>query len=166
MYRIRYYKEVIHPDHFKGSGWLGFLIIALNFVRWKLETLVQSLTLRWLAKRGGLPKSRVSEVLRAFELDCAQERLEKEQTSPRHVHAPPPDAPPRADRYAPGRFSTALGDAVAASRDQRPTRPQPLSDLLGKYGGGQVRAQRYIRGRAFQPGAPQGEFEPLTEEES
>lgn len=157
MYNIRYYDEKIHPDHFKG-GLRGLVIRALNWVRWTLETVVQKLVLKELAKRGGLPRMKVKTLLDTFKLDVRAESLEKDQKSPLlEVEEPPP---PRAERYRQARPSKIL----EMMRDDQglPERPKPLDNLVGQYAFNS-RAKHYARGRRFLTSDPDGDFEPLEQ---
>ncbi len=161
MYRLRYYDQVIHPDHFTGfSGWW---IRVLNLVRWRLETVVQRLAMGYFAKHGGVPKTRQREMKKVFDLDVAAERLEKEQTSPLVQKIEQPASPPitRSERYADGSQRSAIDVAVAVEEDL-PLRPKKIDNLIASYGG-PGRERHYARGRRYTTGDPEGDFEPLED---
>lgn len=167
MFRVRHYDQMIHPDHFRGSGFLGWAIVCLNWTRWRLEVFVQRLVVRWLAKNGALPKGRVKELLKAFDVDAAAERLQKEQTSPTLHHEVEESyeqvVATRAMRYAEGTPKT-----ITAATDQQnglPVRGQPLNELIGKFAF-PIRAKKYSRGHRFHVANPDGDFEPMSPEES
>lgn len=157
MFRVRYYDDVIHPDHFRG--WLGFWIRVLNTIRWRLETLVQRLVLRYMAKTTNLPKERHAELSKVFDLDVAAERLEKQRTSPLFERLEPPSTTPitRSERYVDGRQKSALDVAATVDKDL-PVRPRRIDNMIAIYGG-PGRDRHYGRGRQFQLG--EDAFEPL-----
>ena len=165
MYRIRYYDQVIHPDHFQGKGALGWSIRVLNAIRWWIETLVQRLVLRHLAQDAALPKQRMAELRRVFDLDVAAERLERQQTSPLLERLETPKIPnvSRSERYADGRHKTALDVSVAVENDM-PVRPTRLDRLIQSYGA-PGREKHYGRGRRFTL-ADEDAFEALDEPET
>ena len=155
MYRIRHYNQVAHPDMFRGT-WLGFLIRALNWARWKVELVVQRLVLEWLLRDTAANAITRKRVRRQFSLDVAQEALEKEQTSPLNpaasfVESLPEALPLRSERYVEGRANTS-----AAGH-------QPLDRLIATHGFG-VRLSRYARGRRFAAQRDDGDFIPLEKE--
>jgi hypothetical protein len=156
MFRIRYYDQVMHPDHFKG--FLGGVIRALNFIRWRLETLIQLLVLRYLSNEGALPKAKRVELRRMFDLDVSAEKLEKEQTSPLVPKVERNEAP-RAERYQAGAQTTAFDVAHAVENDL-PARPKKMDNMIAAYGGGRERS--YSRGRRF-TADPEGDFEPMED---
>lgn len=162
MFRIRYYSDVIHPDHFAGKGLLGAAIRALNWIRWKTETFVQRLVLRALSRDGALPKSRVEVLRKVFDMDVAAEKLEKERTSPllEKAERPPSPPPTRSERYADGRQKSAVDVAVNVDKDL-PVRPKRIDDMIKRYGA-PGREKSYGRGRSFN--LTGDSFEPLEEE--
>lgn len=163
MFRIRYYSDVIHPDHFAGKGLLGFAIRTLNWLRWRIEVQVQRLVLRSLAKDGALPAKRQEALQRAFDLDAAEERLEKDRTSPltEGVERPPSPPPTRSERYADGRQGSAIDVAVTVDQDL-PVRPKRIDDMIARYGSN-GREKHYGKGRTFNLGNDL--FEALDEED-
>jgi hypothetical protein len=163
MYRLRYYDEAYHPDHFK-RGMRGWFIVVLNWIRWKLETYVQKQALKFFTENGGLPRDRVKELLRTFHLDVQAEKLEKEQLSPLYAVAAEAAETPRsrAARYTEGRKATMLNDLTPPGEDQ-PVRPKPLDNLIGQYAFG-GRATNYVHGRRFLAD-PEGDFEPLESDD-
>lgn len=164
MYRVRYYDQLIHPDSFKASGWRGALIVALNWVRWQIETFIQKQVLLFYIEKGELPKERKGSLLDTFRVDVQAERLQKEATSP--LREPMPDlAQPsrgREGRYEEGTKSTAL-DAWA-KEEGLPDRPKSLTNLIGMYAPN-IRAKKYARGRRFLVMNPEGDFESLEDED-
>lgn len=146
MYRVRYYSEMIHPDHF-SKGLLGWYIRVLNWLRWRLETCVQHNTLKYLAREGGLPKQRVGVLTREFALDVAQERLEKQQTSPRAPVQPAALAPTREARYVESPSPNVLLEEAATREAGLPLRPRPLDEMVARHL--DARASRYAKGRRF-----------------
>jgi len=148
---------MIHPDHFKG--WLGWWIRLFNALRWKLETFVQRLVLRYMANQANLPREKRLEFRRVFELDVAAERLVKEQTSPnvQKIELPPQPGVTRADRYVDGAQRSALETAHAEENDQ-PIRPRRLNNMISAYGA-PGREKKY--GRRYFTADPEGDFEPL-----
>jgi hypothetical protein len=161
MYRIRHYAELIHPDHFKKSGWRGTFIVCLNWLRWKLEVFTQKQVVKWFAKWGQLPEAQESEILRTFKLDTQAEALLKEMTSPLHEVPPPPEVP-RAERYADGAVKTAL-DVTVGENGSYPMRPKSLENLIGQYGFN-ARSRRYAHAKRFQVADPDGDFVPVEPE--
>ena len=157
MYRIRHYDTVIHPDQFKRSGWLGVLIVSLNFLRWKLEVFIQWLVVHWTLKSGEVPKSQAKELLRTFGLDVRAEALQKDQTSPLHQPVDMTPPPVRADRYIAGTPKSAL-DVTVANAKGLPERPKSLENLIGQYGF-PIRAKKYAGGKRFT--VSEDSFEPL-----
>lgn len=160
MFRVRYYDQAIHPDQF--HGWLGFWIRALNFIRWRLETFVQRLVLRYMSNQASIPKEKRFEFRRVFDLDIAAERLQKEQTSPKTQRIELPQVPnaQRSDRYANGRQKTAVEEAVADANDA-PLRPKRMDNMIASYAAPD-RSKRYGKSRSF-TADPEGDFEPLDE---
>lgn len=159
MYRVRYYAEQIHPDYFRGGGALGWAIRALNYARWKLETVVQLLVLKFLAKRGGLPVEKTRGILQTFRLDVRAEQIEKEQTSP--LREQMEVVIPRSQKYEEGRsIKTALEDA-SVEEQGLPARPMPLDNLASMYGG-DARAARYGKGKRHTLAATEDNFEPVN----
>ena len=169
MYRIRYYDQSFHPDHFhRGLGVLGVAIVALNWLRWRLEVFVQLLVLRALSRIGGFPKDREDELRRTFKLDDDAEKLEKERTSPLHETSVEQPRPPfeRAQRYQEGSISTSLDVAVAVDRgEETKMRPSKLDNLIAMYGPN-LRAKKYGPGRRYLVGNPDGDFDPIEEQVS
>lgn len=163
MYRVRFYDHAFHPDEFKQGGLLGVTIVVLNWLRWRLETFTQRLVLRFLTKRGGLPRERESALRRIFDLDVRAERLAKEQTSP--LNQPVAEdvdllrATSRAERYAVGGFARGIEQAHVAEGGL-PVRPTGLHDLASRYGS-PPRQRRYARGHLYNVGSPDGDFEPV-----
>jgi hypothetical protein len=157
----RYYDKVVHPDHFKGTGWLGWRIRVFNWVRARLELHIQRLVVRWLSDRGSLPQEKRRAVLRTFDLDVQQEILENQRTSPIHeVEREELESPPdRSLRYSEGGQSSALNEAMEAA-GAPPIRPQSMTDLIGAYGM-PGRAKKYAKGRSKFVANPDGDFEPL-----
>ena len=161
MFRIRYYDQVIHPDHFKG--WLGFWVRLVNAIRWKLEVLVQRMVMRYLVSEGGLPQGRRVDMRRMFALDVAAEKLERDRTSPRIAQVEPPPRPapaPRAARYQAGTQQSALETAHAIENEQ-PVRPRRLDNMIASYGA-PGREKNYGYGRRYMAD-PEGDFEPLED---
>jgi hypothetical protein len=154
MYRVRHYDLLIHPARFKGAGWRGVAVRALNWVRWKLEVLVQRFVVSVLASRGGFSSEEKQGVLRAFHADVRLEQLEKERAE---VEAPP-QVTERADRYL-STFRSEL--EKEASEDTTPQRPVPLDDLASRYAQA-PRARRYARGRRYTVTNDSDDFEPLA----
>jgi len=141
MFNIRHYDQVIHPHSF-SRGWRGRLIRALNWVRWRIEVLVQRLVVTYLAHEGGVPKAQVGVMTRLFGLDVRAERLECERTSPL---LPPPEVAPRGDRYV---MSGCPNQALEqASEKSAPLRPVSATEMIGKYINS--RAARYAHSRRF-----------------
>lgn len=94
VYEIRSYNETYHPDLFRGGGVLGFAIRVLNFLRWKLEVLVQYLALQyWMRQQNFSLKSR-QKVLDVFKLDVIKEKVEFYERSPLRAPLLPPAPPP------------------------------------------------------------------------
>ena len=161
MYRIRYYNQVIHPDRFSSRRFLGFLIVSLNWLRWKLETIVQGLVLRYLAQAGNVPDKDVKGLIRSFRLDVKAEEIEKERTSP--LFDSPPEPPvSREERYVDARLPSVLEGAIA-EKVTAPDRPFPLDNLIGQYGYNR-RSKRHVHGRRFQFGG-EDMFSPMGGEE-
>ena len=154
MYRIRHYDLFIHPSKFVGAGWRGVAVRALNWVRWKLEVLVQRLVLGVLASRGGFSPEEKQGVLRAFHADVRLEEIEKERTEV----AVPVEVTERADRYLSTFRSELEKEAGAVTAPQRPI---PLDDLASRYAQGS-RARRYARGRKHTVTNDESDCEPLA----
>lgn len=162
MYRVRYYNQTFHPDHFR-NGARGWFIVCLNWLRWRLETYVQRNVLKWLAKNGGIPAERMGALSRIFNLDVKAEILEKETTSPKTLKVDeyelPQFIPTRAERYKDGAQRSALNDAKAeADAEGLPNRPVSINDMAARYAS-QPRQRRYARGRKFTLLDPDGDFE-------
>lgn len=161
MFKLRFYDQTFHPDQFKGAGFRGWVIRVLNWVRWQLETVVQRTVLRHLSRVGHLSPMRAREMDRAFDLDVAAERLEKERTSPLYPSTQSPEAreapTARSERYAAGAQRSAL-DAVTEPPTDAQGRGRRLDNLVGQYGA-DMRAKRYAHGRRYLVGDPDGDFE-------
>lgn len=125
MFRVRYYDQLIHPDQFEGR--LGFVIRALNWLRWKIEVLVQSLVVRYLIRVNSAPRS----VLDDFRVDVEVEKLQRDLTSPKRVRPlrvePSERVVQKLDKPA-----DKLGK-ILGSRSEQPVRPVPLNEMIGKY---------------------------------
>lgn len=160
LYYIRYYAEMIHPDRFKGSM-LGLLIRGINFTRWKLETAVQRLVLRWMLKHHAVDAARAEELKRGFELDVAAENLEMAQTSPLRLEEQRMAAA-RAERYAQGGGPGAVLDQAMHEEMQLPARPMPPQNLIAAFGGAQ-RTSRYVKGHRRTLQADESHFEVVDE---
>ena len=163
MYTIRYYSQQFHPDHFRCGGALGKTIRVLNWFRWKLETAIQRLVLRFFLKSGELPAKDAVSIRKLFELDVRKEILEKEQTSPLFPSTIEDEAmrqlAARSDRYAEGRAPSAL-ESVRKEEGGLPVRPSSFLDLASRYGS-PPRQRRYARGHKHNVGDPDGDFIPL-----
>ena len=155
MYHVRYYDQAIHPDHFKGKGVLGHIIIALNWLRWRLEVRVQRLTLSWLAKGNSLPDDRLKALKEMFSLDDKAEVLQKKINSPLRQREEGP-APYRSDRHL-ASFSSQIEESVKL---EKPLRPVSMDNLIGQYAF-DGRSKRYARGLRYSAVDPNGDFEPL-----
>jgi len=153
MYRVRHYDLLIHPAKFKGAGWKGVMVRALNWIRWKLEILVQRLVVDILASRGGFSREEKRGVLEAFRADVELERIEKARTEV--VTSPETETSDRADRYL-ASFREELEREVGRAL---PTRPVPLDDLASRYAQA-PRARRYARGRKYTVN-DETDFEPM-----
>ena len=153
MYRVRFYQDLFHPDHFR-KGARGLRIRALNWIRWKLETYVQKQVTRYFAEQGDLSAHAASELMRSFSLDVRAEELEKDRTSPLHVRPEMPESA-RSERYV-------SSGIVAAVDDEAPVkiRPESLSNLIGQYAF-PLRARKYAHGNKYRTTAPDDNFEPL-----
>lgn len=160
LYLIRYYADEIHPDQFKGGGFRGLLIRGLNFLRWKLEAVVQRLVLRWLADHHAVPKTRVSELMRSFELDVAAENLQHELTSPLRIVDPLPTAD-RSERYERGGPKSVMDQALAEDLTL-PSRPLPVDNLIASHM--TSRASRYAKGHRRTMQADETDFEEVIDE--
>lgn len=174
MFRIRYYNKVFHPDEFRDGGWRGFVIRLLNSWRWRLEVVVQRQVLAYFTHKHKLTKSRGRELRRAFALDVASERLEKEKTSPLLQTLEVESATPtHSGRYAYGAAPPSFGppaplpiqrgtapSAATIATPQLPVRPLPLDNLAAAYGG-DPRARRYARGGRYTVLDPEGDFEEI-----
>lgn len=125
----------------------------LNFVRWKLETLVQYAILVAITRDGNVDPAKRDVLKRLFSLDVRAEKLEKERQSPQLLPYEDYELPqliaPRSDKYADGRSQNRL--------ESLPDRPSTLDALAARYGGGQ-RQVRYARGRRFTIMDPEGDF--------
>lgn len=159
MFNVRYYEQVIHPDHFRRGGGLGLSIRVLNWLRWKLETAVQFLVLHFLARKGALPATKVRNLVDNFRADVAAEKVVKLQTSPDVVRDEAPLGQ-RADKYAAGAFASVMEDARVED-ENLPTRPQPIDDLIARLGH-ETRSKRYSRGHRHVLSATEDDFEVVT----
>lgn len=141
MYRIRYYDLVIHPDQLR-SGWLGRMIIGMNFLRWKIEVFVQYLVLKFLLKRSDASKPEMEQIVESFKLDVQAEKLDCKQTSP---------LLPKVKTVSSVDSSYFIGGSVGGSLERAcedsglPKRPLPLNQMAARYLG--ARAGRYSKGR-------------------
>ena len=159
MFRIRYYDKMLHPDHFK-RGLLGRCIISLNWVRWKLETFIQRLVLKFLARHDGVSKTEESRFREIFLLDVEAEALQKKQTSPLLPLRRDEETQPRASRYEGGRFKHLAENTIATEEnEQLPNRPIPIDDLIARHGVAPPRARRYAKGRVRFTMREEGDFE-------
>lgn len=95
MYEVRSYDQVLHPDLFKGGGVLGLAIRVLNFLRWKLEVLVQYLVILYGVRVENFSPAVRKKVLDAFWYDVEKEKLAHTETSPLRAF----DLPKPADSY-------------------------------------------------------------------
>lgn len=160
LYYVRYYADMIHPDRFKGSA-RGLLIRGLNFMRWKLETAVQRLVLRWMLDHHAVDAQRGTELKRSFELDVAAENLEMAQTSPLRAEEVRMTAA-RAERYAMGGGLVSTMDAALKENMELPKRPMPPQNLIAAFGG-EPRTSRYAKGHRRTLQADESHFEPVDE---
>jgi hypothetical protein len=151
---------MIHPDRFKGSA-LGLLIRGVNFMRWKLETAVQRLVLRWMLKHHAVDAARAEQLKRGFELDVAAERLEMTQTSPLRLEEQRM-AGARAERYAGGAGPVAVMEQAMRDEMQLPARPVSPQNLIAAFGGAQ-RTARYVKGQRRTLQADESNFEAVDE---
>ena len=160
LYYVRYYAEMIHPDRFKGSA-LGLLIRGVNFMRWKLETAVQRLVLRWMLKHHAVDAERAEQLKRGFELDVAAENLEMTQTSPLRLEEQRMAAA-RAERYSVGAGPVAVMEQAMRDEMQLPARPVPPQNLIAAFGGA-PRTARYAKGQRRTMQADESNFEVVDE---
>lgn len=164
MYRIRTWgtaNKKVHPDHFK-IGLLGLSIRTLNWIRWKLETAVQYLALRYMLKHDPIDEDKQVSLLGSFRVGVAEERVRKAKESPSMsipVEVSAQEAAPRSVRYEAGSARTVMDQAVGAL----PERPEPLTNLIERYGH-DSRSKRYARGRKqLVFGDEDGDFEKVQQ---
>lgn len=136
MYEVRSYDQVLHPDLFKGGGVLGLTIRALNFVRWKLEVLVQYLVILYGLRVENFSPAVRKKVLEGFWYDVEREKLAHTETSPLRAF----DLPKPADSDMSAKDE---GTAVVTTDDK------PGEDImeLVKLFGPRKRGQRLNRTR-------------------
>jgi hypothetical protein len=162
MYRIRHYDQSLHPDVFRSGGWRGWCIVALNWVRWRLETFVQLLVIRFFADVAKMPPERSKIIERMFHVDVEAEKVEMLQTSPLTPPRETPESEPRARRYEAGRKGVLDTFMEEDAQGPLPNRPVPLSDMAARYGGDK-RAKRYAKGHRWTVAAVGEDFESTTE---
>jgi hypothetical protein len=136
QHHIRYYDKFIHTDQLRLiGGWRVVLIIALNWLRYWVETLVQRLTLSVLLEREGVKKEHRSKFVEVFWGDVRRERAIFEDTGRRVTTAaegqkpevlPTVDEPLVVDRGSPVTFAV-------SKQKEPPLRPQPLDEMVAKY---------------------------------
>lgn len=125
MYEIRSYDQVLHPDLFKGGGVLGLVIRALNFVRWKLEVLIQYLVIRYGLRKESADGHRTKAVCESFWYDVRQESAEFVAKSPLRSF----DLPHSVDS------STGGVEVVRADHGPASDMPgRPIDLLISRYG--------------------------------
>lgn len=122
MYEIRSYNESYHPDLFRGGGVLGLVIRVLNFLRWKLEVLVQYFALRYTMRRQNFSPKSTQKVLEAFRLDVIKEKVEFYERSP--LRAPPLLPAPHPDT------SNSSGTVVPSDGEMRDGWKIPGRDMI------------------------------------
>lgn len=167
LFSVRYYSEMIHPDHFKGKGLRGRWIVFLNWLRYRLEVAIHRHTCAFIADNPAIAESKVKSMFKQLDLDLKQDALERERLSPRTeevLERPVPPPQPRALRYNMPTVQRALEEMVEHETGV-PQRPRKLDNLIGKYGMSGARAQRYVNGRRYTVQDPEGDFEPLEMED-
>lgn len=167
MYRVKYYSDEFHPDHFKGKGLRGRWIVFLNWLRWRLEISIHRHVCLFLGTNPAIPESKVRAMFEQLNLDIQQDELNAARSAPSLqgvVDEPVPPPQPRATRYQIPTVQRQLEDVVAEETGL-PRRPKPLNNLIGKYAFDQ-RAKRYANGREFTVQNSDGDFEPLENEDA
>ena len=129
MWHIRYYDKTFFPARFRGL--LGVVIRVLNWIRWRLEVVVQRLVLEYLLREGGAPSAKAVSAREAFAVDVAAERLEEMRSHLPQVDTP---LPPREDPIR-----------EYESGDELPVRPTAITNLVNAYSSG--RAAAYVKGK-------------------
>jgi len=142
VYHIRYYEKRIHPDALKGA--LGFFVFVLNWIRWKLEVLVQSLMLRYLVKVGGIPRDKEIQLRRMFSMDVQAEKLDMARTSPNNSIIQEDFPTIERTDHSEGRFGNALTSVDDESeKETTVNRPGSIQDMISRYS-----APKRVRGYA------------------
>lgn len=153
----------MHPDTFRDGRWRGACIVALNWVRWKLETFIQLLVLRFFSDVAKMPEEKSRIIERMFRADVVAEEAEMLKTSPLMPTREETFPEPRARRYEAGRKGVLDTFMEEAAGTELPNRPVPLSELAARLGG-DPRARRYSKGHRWTVAAVGEDFEPTTEE--
>lgn len=128
MFQVRYYSEVFHPSRFK-AGLLGLAIRVLNWLRWRLEVMVQRLVLKYFTRENYRPELRKeveTRLLKKFRIDDNFERF-KAQLEPNHNLLFSEDGQP-----------PTLDDEVT----QQPLGYKDIGAMISRYGN-KTRAKRY-----------------------
>lgn len=145
---VRYYGEVIHPSRFRGKGWKGRVILALNWLRYKLETYIQYRILRLgmeIPGEAAVDRKERSKVVENFWRDVKKEQLLSELSDPGLEPSLPGsqvpfEVPSRQQRYVMSRREKVVSEGV----EELPS-PLPLDNLIARLGS-HGRDQRYGRG--------------------
>lgn len=158
MYRIRYYDRMFHPDVISKKGFLGRSIHVLNFLRWKLETFVQYLVLKYMTKEEtSLNPDERRSALDMFRLSVEQEKLHKKATSP--LIALPSDKVAKAFTVDGVRCDAIKEQNERLLGDRVPHRPKPIDELAARYANN-TRSKRYARGSVLYVNE---DFEPVED---
>jgi hypothetical protein len=151
MFRVRFYDRVFIPQSLTGR--LGRVIRAINWVRWKLEVVVQRLMVTYLADEAALLPEERKSVLAQFQVDVMEEKLQS-------IKVAAPDPRPlisRGDKYGVASITTAL--AEASGQPELPSRPQPAGEMIARYMNPKL--VRYAKGRRFTVVHDVEDFEPV-----
>lgn len=158
MYRIRYYQSEYHPKVFK-TGLLGRTIQYLNWLRWKLEVLIQYMVMRYLCRLSSVSEEQRRLFSQAFKADVLEEQSRKVREE-----VLSDEAASRSRMYSEGRFASKFDRAheeLTTAEQPQDVRPGDISDLAARYGHN-TRSKRYARGRLRFSVGEAGEFEPTV----
>lgn len=132
LLHVRFYAQHIHPNHFRGSGFRGFLIRVLNQIRYWLETRVQRLALghflRVSRENGAtITPADATQTVRKFWEDVRSE--EKLVQGKREPEIPEGVAlVPRSLRYHRGRT------VLAEEQSDVPKETGDITEMVRRYG--------------------------------
>lgn len=130
LLHIRYYDQHLEPSSFKERGFRGWVVIALNWLRYWLETFIQYQVLLCGVEKAGLEKAQKKSLIQQFLQDVKEER--KEASSPFLPTSSSPSSILRRERYKSPRGERVLVEDGDSQVLVSPSTGKPIDSMVAE----------------------------------